>query len=101
MDSTQCRLLVVGKAGELGRFVRQEDWPPEFTEIEPLEITTTRRSWQFSCLVSPIPQLHLLAARWPQLTFLVNYDTGRVMGLAGLRGGTITDHQIVYPLPAR
>jgi len=101
MHSTQCRLLVVGKAVDLGRFVRQEDWPPEFTEIDPLEVSRTRRSWQFSSVGSPIPQLHLLAARWPQLTFLVNYDTGRVMGLAGLRGGTITDYPVVYPLPAR
>ena len=100
MDSTQCRLLVVGQPKDLRQFVRLADWPEGFSEIEVLEITSTRRSWQFSTTAPPIPQLRLLAARWPQLTFLVDYDTGRVKGLAGLRGGTITDHPVAYPLPA-
>lgn len=100
MNSIQCRLLVVGQPKDLRQFVRLADWPEGFSEIEVLEIAGTRRSWQFSTVAPPIPPLRLLAARWPQLTFLLDYDTGTVKGLAGLRGGSITDHPVVYPLPA-
>jgi hypothetical protein len=40
--------------------------------------------------------LRLLAARWPLLKFLVDYDTGRMKGLLWLRGGAQEHQQVVY-----
>lgn len=36
------------------------------------------------------------AARWPLLTLLVDYDTGRTKWLVWLRGGAEEHHQVVY-----
>ncbi len=96
MNPCQCRLLVVGSAKDLRVFCDQEEWPAEFAEIEPLELSSTRRSWQFSTPNPPLTFLRLLAAHWPLLTFLVDYDTGRLKGLLWFRGGKQEHHQVVY-----
>ena len=96
MNPCQCRLLVVGSAKDLKAFGDQEDWPAAFTEVEPLELSSTRRSWQFTTPNPPLTFLRLLAARWSLVTFLVDYDTGRTKGLVWLRGGAYENHQVVY-----
>jgi hypothetical protein len=96
MGSCHCRLLVVASAKDLKAFCDQEDWPAVFTEVELLEISPTRRSWQFTTAEPPLESLRLLAARWSLLTFLVDYDTGRTKGLVWLRGGAEKHHQVVY-----
>ncbi len=96
MNPCQCRLLVVGSAKDLKVFCDREGWPAAFTEVEPLELSSTRASWQFSSPTPPLTFLRLLAARWSLLTFLVDYDTGRVKGLVCGRGGTQEHHQVVY-----
>jgi len=96
MNPCQCRLLVVGSAKDLKVFGEREDWPAAFTEVEPLELAATRQSWQFSSPNPPLAFVRLLAARWSLLTFLVDYDTGRVKGLACWRGGAQEHHQVVY-----
>ena len=96
MNPCQCRLLVVGSAKDLKVFCDREEWPAAFTEVEPLELSSTRRSWQFTTPNPPLTFLRLLAARWPLLTFLVDYDTGRTKGLLWLRGGKQEHHQVVY-----
>ena len=96
MNPCQCRLLVIGPSKDLKAFCEREEWPPEFAEIEPLELSSRRRSWQFTHPKLPLVFLRLLAARWPLLTFLVDYDTGRVKGLVWLRGGGQRHHQVVY-----
>lgn len=77
-------------------FSDREKWPATFTEVEPLELSSTRQSWQFTTTNPPLTFLRLLAARWPLLTFLVDYDTGRVRGLVCWRGGAQEHHQVVY-----
>lgn len=100
MNLCQCRLLIVGPTKDLKAFANQEEWPVGFTEIEPLELSPTRRSWQFTVPKPPLFYLRLLAARWPRLALVVDYDTGRIKGLAMLRQGGFQDHQVVYqPLP--
>lgn len=96
MNPCQCRLLVVGSAKDLKVFCDREEWPAAFTEVEPLELSSTRRSWQFTTPNPPLTFLRLLAARWPLLTFLVDYDTGRAKGLVCWRGGAEEHHQVVY-----
>ena len=96
MSPCQCRLLVVGSTKDLKAFCDQEEWPAAFTEVEPLELLGTRRSWQFATAQPPLESLRLLAARWPLLKFLVDYDTGRTKGLVWLRGGAYENHQVVY-----
>jgi hypothetical protein len=96
MNACQCRLLVVGSATDLNVFSEREEWPAAFTEIELLELSSTRRSWQFTTPNPPLTFLRLLAARWSRLTFLVDYDTGRTKGLVWLRGAKQEHHQIVY-----
>jgi hypothetical protein len=96
MNPCQCRLLVVGSAKDLKVFCDREEWPAAFTEVEPLELSPTRASWQFTTPNPPLTFLRLLAARWPLLTFLVDYDTGRMKGLVWLRGGAQEHHQVVY-----
>lgn len=96
MNPCQCRLLVVGSPKNLKMFCEREDWPAAFTEVEPLELSSARRSWQFICPHPPLTFVRLLAARWFLLTFLVDYDTGRKKGLVWLRGGAENHHQVVY-----
>ena len=96
MDSYQCRLLVVGSAKDLKAFCQREQWPAAFTEIELLDRSSSRASWQFTTSNPPLTFLRLLATRWPLLSFLVDHDTGRVKGLAWLRGGGTEHHQVVY-----
>ena len=96
MNPCQCRLLVVGSAKDLRVFCDREEWPAAFTEVEPLELSSTRRSWQFTTPNPPLTFLRLLAARWPLLTFLVDYDTGRTKGLVCWRGGAQEHHQVLY-----
>ena len=92
----QCRLLVIGPSKTLRSFDRKEVWPKEFTEVEPLELASKRRSWQFSAPKPPLPHLRTLAAHWPLLTFLLDYDTGRVKGLAGRQAGKLEHFRVVY-----
>jgi len=92
----QCRLLVIGPSKTLQSFDRREVWPTEFTEVEPLELAPTRRSWQFTTTTPPLPYLRTLATRWPLLTFLLDYDTGRVKGLASRQAGKLEHFRIVY-----
>lgn len=89
-------MLVVGSAKDLKALSDREDWPAAFTEVEPLELSSTRRSWQFTTPNPPLTFLRLLAARWSLLTFLVDYDTGRTKGLVRLRGAKQEHHQVVY-----
>ena len=96
MNACQSRLLVVGSAKDLKVFCDREEWPAAFTEVEPLECSATRASWQFITPNPPLTFLRLLAARWSLLTFLVDYDTGRTKGLVWLRGAKQEHHQIVY-----
>ena len=96
MDSYQCRLLVVGKAKDLDMCCCREDWPVTFTEVELLEKSPTRRSWQFTAPIPPLPYLRNLSARWPRLTFLLDHDTGRVKGLANGKAGKVRHHRFVY-----
>ena len=96
MNPCLCRLLVVGSAKDLKAFRDREDWPVAFTEVEPLECSATRASWQFTTPSPPLTFLRLLAARWPLLNVLVDYDTGRTKGLVWLRGGKQEHHQVVY-----
>lgn len=96
MNPCQCRLLVVGAARELKVFCDRENWPTAFMEVEPLESSATRCSWQFSTSTPPLTFLRLLASRWPLLSILVDYDTGRIKGLVWLRGGAEDHHQVLY-----
>ena len=96
MNPCQCRLLVVGSAKDLKAFCQRERWPAAFTEVELLERSSSRASWQFTTPNPPLTFLRLLATRWPLLSFLVDYDTGRTKGLAWLRGGKMEHHQVVY-----
>lgn len=96
MNPCHCRLLVVGSTQDLKVFVAREEWPAAFTEVEPLELSFTRRSWQFTTPNPPLTCLRLLAVRWPRLTLLVDYDTGRVKGLVCWRGGAQEHHRVVY-----
>lgn len=96
MNPCQCRLLVVGSTKDLKAFCDQGELPAAFTEVEPLELLGTRRSWQFTTPNPPLTFLRLLAARWSLLTFLVDYDTGRTKALVWLRGGKQEQHQVVY-----
>ena len=96
MNPCQCRLLVVGSTKDLKAFFDREDWPAVFTEVEPLELSPTRASWQFTTLNPPLTFLRLLASSWPLLTFLVDYDTGRTKAVVWLRGGAEKHHQVVY-----
>ena len=96
MNPCQCRLLVVGSAKDLKVFCEREEWPAAFTEVELLELSATRASWQFTTATPPLTFLRVLAARWSRLTFLVDYDTGRTKGLVCGRGGAQEHHQVVY-----
>ena len=92
-----CRLLVVGPRNEITAFDRQEEWPPEFMAVEPLELLPTRRSWQFETQKPPLAYLRALSTRWPLLTFFLDYDTGRIKGLASFTNGKVRHHRIAYP----
>jgi len=86
MNPCQCRLLIVGKAKDLKAFCDQEEWPAAFTEVEPLELSSTRASWQFAAPNPPLTFLRLLAARLGEINFdrvIATPDAMRVVGQLG------------------
>ena len=91
-----CRLLAIGPPKDLKAFCRTEDWPSQFTEVEPLELSPKRRTWQFSTPEPPLPYLRTLSTRHPRLLFLLDYDTGRAKGLASFSNSKVKHHRIVY-----
>ena len=92
-----CRLLVIGPHQSLAAFDRKEEWPSEFTAVEPLELLPTRRSWQFETQKPPLAYLRALSTRWPFLMFFLDYETERTKGLASLRKGRMEHYRVVYP----
>ena len=95
-DYCACHLLVIGPPIDLKAFCSTEEWPSPFTEVEPLEMSPTRRIWQFSAPEPPVPYLRTLSTRWPSLMLLLDYDTGRAKGLASFKHGKVKHHRIVY-----
>jgi len=94
--SCQCRLLVIGPSKPLQSFDRKEVWPEEFTEVEPLELSPMRRSWQFSTPKPPLPYLRTLSTRWPLLMFFLDYETERVKGLASFKVGKVRQYRVTH-----
>lgn len=92
-----CRLLVIGPTSDLSLFDRKEKWPVEFTAVELLETWPSRRSWQFEAVKPPLSHLRALSIRWPFLMFFLDYETGRVKGLASFRNGRVRHYRVAYP----
>jgi hypothetical protein len=91
----ECRLTVIGKSALIHRFNEKEEWPVEFEEVEILEMSSCRMSWQYVSTQLPIPFIRTFSQRWP-LTFLVDYDTGKVKGMASIKNNMLRHYRIRY-----
>ena len=92
----QQRLLVVGPTADLKPF----DWPdiPGATDVELLEQSPTRRSWQFVTEAPGLQFLRVLSRQWPRLTFFLDYDCEdqRLKGLIRARSGRVRHCRFNY-----
>ena len=88
------RLTVIG---EISQFERSA-WLPAVggRHYELLVLTTNRYVCQFETLTSPLPGLQQLSRLYPGLVLLLEYETGRAMGLAVIKAGVLDDHCVVY-----
>ena len=91
-----CHLLVVGPATNLTAFLAREDWPPEFSGIEPLELSPRRRLWQFESRSVPIGYSGAVSLRHPRLAFVVDFDDGRTKGIVVAINGKVRRRQLRY-----
>ena len=64
---------------------------PDLLECPPI-----RRVWQFESDTPPLEPLKRLSTRYPQLTFLLDYDWERRKGLVKGKNRRITSHQVSY-----
>ena len=88
------RLTVIG---EVSKFERSA-WLPAVggRYYELLELTANRYVCQFETTASPLPALQQLSRLYPGLVLLLEYETGRTMGLAVIKAGVLDDHCVVY-----
>ena len=91
-----CHLLAVGKQLNLGGFTASTDWPEDFLGLEPLELSPTRRLWQFEVEKLPLVFLHAVSLKHSQVTLLLDFDDGRVKGLVLVKNGTVQRCQLRY-----
>jgi hypothetical protein len=67
-----------------------------FRHFDLLECSPERYAWQFESTTDPLPLLRPVSRRKPGLIFLLEYERGRMKGLAKLHRGNITRHEITY-----
>ncbi len=91
-----CHLLVVGPASDLTAFLADEEWPPGFSGIEPLELSPRRRLWQFDARRIPVDHPRAVSLRHPRLTFVVDYDDGRSKGVIVAINGQVRRCRLRY-----
>ena len=91
----ECRLTVIGKSRHLKKFSEKEELPVEFREVEILEMSSCRICWQFVSTQLPIPFIRTFSQHWP-LTFLLDYDTGRVKGIARIKANKLRHCRFEY-----
>src|SRR5204863_281073 len=99
-EMTTNRLTVVGRAGDLKQFDRDEAWKAEsgarYTEL--LEHSADRHAWQFETDKPPLKFLEALSRRWRSLAFLLDYDweDKRLKGLAKAKAGRLRNYSVTY-----
>ena len=88
----QNRLTIVGRRVDIAEFEQQDKrWPNRLHVrfLEMFEGSATRQVWLFETNGPPLSHLKRLSARWPRLTFLLDYDQEplRAKGLVKTRAG--------------
>jgi hypothetical protein len=93
----QNRLTVLGQPRPVSAFANSH-WfnAGRFRSYELLENSSTRYACQFESMTDPLPYFIRLSRRRPDLTFLLEYERARLKGLAKVRNGKITRHEIHY-----
>jgi len=93
----QNRLIVLGGRRALRTF-QNSDWLAAVAGryAEPLEFAPTRFACQFETPENPLPALRRLSPFHPGLIFLLDYETNRLKGLAKVKAGQLTHHQIRF-----
>ena len=97
ISAVECRLLAVGRTvREIDALVQNGDWEPKFLAVEPLELLPRRRLWQFEADSVPRSFILGLSRQHPRLTFVLIYDTGRLLGMIRARKGALLQHELPY-----
>jgi hypothetical protein len=90
-------LSVIGPKSDVRRF-QNSSWEKILRAryLEPLEFSPRRFVCQFETVASELKRLKTLSARWPGLVLLLDYEVGRIKGLAKARSGRLEHCEIGY-----
>ena len=91
-----CHFLAVGPKANLDALVASENWPTGIECLELLESSPRRRLWQFETPRILADFLRRTSHRHPQLSLVLDYDTGRIRGLMRWRNGQKRCCQLRY-----
>jgi hypothetical protein len=95
----QCanRLIVIGSKREVRRF-QNSGWEKTLRAryLEPLEFSPCRFVCQFETMIHDLKRLQVLSRRWPRLVLLLDYEAGRIKGLAKAKAGELEHCEISY-----
>ena len=91
------RLTVIGAKHEVQRF-QNSGWQKSLRirYPEPLEFSPRRFVCQFDTESHDLRRLQRLSRRWPGLVLLLDFEVGRIKGIAKARAGELEHCKISY-----
>jgi hypothetical protein len=99
MRSRRCenRLTVIGSKCEVRRF-QNSSWDAilRARHQEALEFSPRRFVCQFETVANDLKRLQTLSRRWSGLMLLLDYEVGRIKGLAKAKAGELEHCEIGY-----
>jgi len=93
----ECRLTVIGSKRDVRRF-QASRWEQTLRVRypEPLQLSPCRFVCQFETATVPLPALARLSRSHPGLVFLLDFEIGRIKGLAKAKAGELEHCEIGY-----
>ena len=91
------RLTVIGAKHEVQRF-QKSGWQKSLRirYPEPLEFSPRRFVCQFDTESHDLRRLQRLSRRWPGLVLLLDFEVGRIKGIAKAQAGELEHCEIGY-----
>ena len=93
----ECRLTVIGSKRDVRRF-QTSAWEKTLCVRypEPLEFSPCRFVCQYQTDTHDLERLQILSRRWRGLVLLLDFEIGRIKGLAKARAGELEHCEIAY-----
>ena len=93
----ECRLTVIGSRREVQRF-QNSAWENilRARHCDPLQLSPRRFVCQFTTESHDLKRLQRLSRSQPGLVLLLDYEMGRIKGLAKAKAGELEHHEFSY-----